>query len=184
MIKVQFSLLPAKATAIMRKKPLVLIVISLVLVGTSIAAASSPAATNKATSPKSEDYQRELLGAVDTTVGTPQNGRDPASQPQNSLASAASKPEGPGQRVAKPAANVSGSHDHHDVSAKQTGVTSGGCIIGYGNAGQCLATTGHDQDITCEYVHEKGFHHGLAVTGDDHLHLDKNNDKTACGHDD
>lgn len=185
MRKVSFTSLPAKTTQLMRKKPLILIAISLILVGASIAAVAAPSKTSPTASPQTEDHKRELIGAVDTSVGMPQDGRDPAAQPQNSLASAASKPEGPGQRTAKPAANVTGSHDHHASPSTQDGVTSAGCVIGYGKPGeQCLPTPGKGKAVTCDYVHSKGFHDGLVVTGDDKYNLDKNNDKTACGHSD
>ena len=183
MRKVSFTSLPAKAKQLIRKKPLVLVVISLVLAVTSIVAVAAPSKTNPSASPKTDDYQRELIGAVDTSVGMPQDGRDPASQPQNSLASAASKPEGPGQRNDKPAANAQGDHSHHHEMPKQEGVTSAGCIVGYGKPDQCLQTPGEGKPVTCEYVHKRGFHNGLAVTGNDKYHLDKNHDKIACGHD-
>jgi hypothetical protein len=63
-------------------------------------------------------------------------------------------------------------------------MTSGGCIIGYGQAGQlCLPTNGDHKKITCDYV-RKYFPNGVAVTGDDSLKLDKNGDMTACGNGD
>jgi hypothetical protein len=135
-------------------------------------------------------YKQELKSAVDKPNGAPRDGRDPASQGQNSLASAASKENGAGLRTDKPAANVkgdNGKHVHpHDVLAdpKTDGTTSGGCIIGYGQAGaQCLPTNGDHKKITCDYV-RKYFPNGVAVTGDDSLKLDKNGDKTACGNGD
>jgi hypothetical protein len=132
-------------------------------------------------------YKEELKSAVDKPNGTPRDGRDPSSQRQNSLASAASKANGAGLRTDKPAANVKGdNHNHvhpHDVLAdpKTDGMTSGGCILGYGKAGeQCLPTNGDHKKISCDYV-RKYFPDGVAVTGDDKLKLDKNGDMTACG---
>jgi hypothetical protein len=186
MSKLSFTLLRTKFMNVIRKKPLVIALVAVALLVASIGATTIPSVdTTTAHSPKTEDHQRELIGAVDVSTGAPQNGRDPASQSQNSLASAASKPEGPGQRVSKPAANVNGSHGHHDAPAKPSGVNSAGCVVGYGKPGeQCLPTPGANKPVTCDYVHSKGFHHGLSVTGDDQFHLDKNHDDIACGHDD
>lgn len=179
---------PASVKTLIQKKPLVVMAIAIVLIISSLVAFVVPADgsdKNTGESKSSEDHQRELIGAVDISTGAPQDGRDPANQSQNSLASAASKPEGPGQRTAKPAKNVEGSHSHHDAPAKQPSVNSAGCIVGYGKAGeQCLPTPGANKPVTCDYVHSKGFHNGISVTGDDPYHLDKNHDKTACGHGD
>jgi hypothetical protein len=135
-------------------------------------------------------YKQELKNAVDKPNGAPRDGRDPALQVQNSLASAASKENGAGLRTDKPAKKVKGETGRQvhpdDVLAdpKTDGTTSGGCIIGYGQAGeQCLPTNGDHKKITCDYV-RKYFPNGIAVTGDDSLKLDKNRDKTACGTDD
>jgi hypothetical protein len=137
-----------------------------------------------------EAYKQELKSAVDKPNGAPRDGRDPASQGQNSLASAASKENGAGLRTDKPAANVKGDNGKHvhpnEVLAdpKTDGTTSGGCIIGYGQAGgQCLPTNGDHKNITCDYV-RKYFPNGVAVIGDDSLKLDKNGDMTACGNGD
>ena len=132
-------------------------------------------------------YKHELKNAVDKPNGAPRDGRNPALQAQNSLASAASKQNGVGLRTDKPAKEVKGDKGRqvhpHDVltDPKTDGTTSGGCIIGYGQAGeQCLPTNGDQKKITCDYV-RKYFPDGIAVTGDDRLKLDKNRDKTACG---
>lgn len=132
-------------------------------------------------------FKQELKNAVDKPNGAPRDGRDPASQAQNSLASAASKENGAGLRTDEPAKKVKGDKGKrvhpHDVLAdpKTDGTTSGGCIIGYGQAGeQCLPTNGDHKKITCDYVRNY-FPDGVAVTGDDRLKLDKNRDKIACG---
>lgn len=132
-------------------------------------------------------YKKELKNAVDKPNGAPRDGRDPALQAQNSLASAASKENGVGLRTDKPAKEVKGDkgkHVHpHDVLAdpKTDGTTSGGCITGYGQDGeQCLPTNGDHKKITCDYV-RKYFPNGIAVTSDDRLKLDENRDMIACG---
>lgn len=132
-------------------------------------------------------YKQELKNAVDMPNGTPRDGRDPALQVQNSLASAASKEHGVGLRTDKPAKEVKGHEDRqvhpHDVLSdpETNGTTSSGCIIGYGQAGgECLPTNGDHDKITCDYV-RKYFPDGISVTSDDGMNLDKNHDMIACG---
>lgn len=168
-----------------KKQALVLATATVLLLSVIGSAVIVPAVNRPDSDALAGDHQRDLKAAVDSEDGEPQNGRDPASQIQNSLASAATKPSGPGQRTDTPAANVQGDHDHHAEHHTQPGVTSGGCIVGYGKPGeQCLPTPGEGKPVTCDYVHQKGFPHGIAVTGNDRYHLDKNHDETACGHGD
>src|SRR5690554_5918693 len=89
-------------------------------------------------------YQHQLRSQVDTASGAPRSGRDPASQKQTSLSEVATKPVGSGQRVEKPAANVSGGKKRVNPAkvlpdTKKTGVLASGCLLGYGTPGeQCL----------------------------------------------
>jgi hypothetical protein len=90
-------------------------------------------------------YQLQLRGQVDTTDGAPRTGRNPATQPQTSLAAAASQPAGNGLRVDTPAANITGDHNHHVQPSAvlpnphTTGKLFNGCLIGYPAAGeQCV----------------------------------------------
>jgi hypothetical protein len=91
-------------------------------------------------------YQRQLRTQVDTTTGAPQTGRNPAGQPQTSLAWAASQPVGNGLRTDAPAAAVAGDHQHHVMPAqiipdpKATGKLSNGCRTGFANPGQTCVT--------------------------------------------
>lgn len=137
-----------------------------------------------------ETYEDYLQGQVDTETGAPRAGRDPASQQQSSLASAASSPTGAGQRVDKPASDVQGDHNTHHSSSdvygdpNQTGIGVNGCYIDYGVQGQeCVpAHAATDGKLTCEGVRTHGgFPNGVKVTGKDRFNLDKNHDGTACG---
>jgi hypothetical protein len=102
--------------------------------------------------PKStKTYQQQLQSEVETDYGSPRDGRNPASQTQTSLAYAASQPAGPGQQVDKPAAAVVGSHSHHVdpktvlPDTRNTGVVSGGCLLGYGQPGEKCVQVGKAQ---------------------------------------
>lgn len=184
-MKQHLTSLLLKLRRLNKKQALAMAAVSVLLISVISSAAIVPAVNRPSSDAQAGDHQRDLKAAVDSEDGEPQNGRDPASQIQNSLASAATKPSGPGQRTDTPAANVQGDHDHHAEHQTPSGTTSAGCIVGYGKPGeQCLPTPGEDKPVTCEYVHSKGFPHGIAVTGNDQFHLDKNHDKTACGHGD
>lgn len=78
------------------------------------------------------------------------------------------------------------------VDAKKIkGTGNGGCVVGYGNPGQCLpvvppshaAHAAHDMDVswTCEELRTL-FVEGITVQrGKDSLKLDSNKDGVACG---
>ena len=157
------------------------------IAGTSL---HSPA---HATKIAAKQYQNQLKGQVQSVDGSPVAGRDPASQGQNSLAAAASKPSGTGMRVDTNASAVTGDHSHHvdpgntmqgmDMGGSaMDGVLSNGCLADYGNPGeQCVpAYAPNNQPINCAYVRQQ-FPQGVKVTGSDSRHLDNNGDGTACG---
>lgn len=136
-----------------------------------------------------EAYRQELQAQVEQPDGTPNTGRDPANQGQNSLEAAASKPAGAGLRSDQPASgatgNTGGQASHGDVygDAKGSGIGSNGCFIDYGIQGeQCLPAhaAGDDKVLNCAEV-RKYFKDGVAVTGTDRFHLDHDGDKIACG---
>lgn len=164
--------------------------LALVLVAAGGAMAIKAGVTADKQAKQQAQYERQLQAAVDTSTGAPRDGRDPASQGQNGLAAAASRPAGPGQQTDTPAAGVVEDHSGHDVKAetvlvdsKNSGVGNNGCLIDYGKPGeQCLPTPGTGQAVSCDHV-RKYFAHGIAVTGQDRFKLDANGDKTACGHD-
>jgi hypothetical protein len=91
-------------------------------------------------------YQLQLRSQVDNANGSPKNGRDPAGQPQTSLAWAASQAVGTGLRTDKPAAAVTEDHSHHVHSeavlpVKGSGKLSNGCLTGYPNPGEkCVSS--------------------------------------------
>ena len=146
--------------------------------------------SNNATKPISQEaYRQQLQAQVEQADGTPNTGRDPASQGQNSLEAAASKPAGAGLRTDQPASGANGTSGGHaghgDVSgdAKGTGIGSNGCFIDYGVQGeQCLPAhaAGDDKVLNCAEV-RKYFKDGIKVTGTDRFHLDHDGDKIACG---
>jgi hypothetical protein len=93
-------------------------------------------------------YQLQLRSQVDAADGSPKTGRDPISQPQTSLAWAASQPVGNGLRTDSPAAAVTGAQSHPVNPAgvlpnpKATGKQINGCLIGYPDPGEkCFTTT-------------------------------------------
>jgi len=162
----------------------IILVISIVMV-----------APSTGTGPSTANIQanREYLRSqVDTETGAPREGRDPTTQQQTSLASAASNPTGARQRVDKPAAGVQGDHSHHNSSSdvygdpNQTGIGSNGCYIDYGIPGeQCVpAHAATNGTLTCDGVHSHGFPNGIKVSGTDRFGLDTNHDGTACGNGD
>lgn len=111
--------------------------------------------------------------------------QDPASQRQTSLASAASTPNSSGNNGDNPASGVSGGNkrvDPKDVlgGRKGSGISSGGCAVGYGRPDQCVpARAPGGGPATCTQV-RRMFPNGVGVTGSDQLKLDRNNDKVAC----
>lgn len=144
---------------------------------------------DKQSGPDAAAYKEQLRSQVEGPDGTPNSGRDPASQGQTSLADAASRPAGAGSRTDTPAAGVTGDHNTHNTSgdvygdANQTGVNSAGCYIDYGVQGQeCLPAhaAGSDGKLTCGEVRQH-FPKGVKVTGTDRFKLDANGDKLACG---
>lgn len=114
-------------------------------------------------------------------------GTDPASRQQATLASAASAPNSGSNRGDNPAAGVSGGNNKVDPETQlgnreTSGVSSSGCAVGYGRMGeQCVpARAPGGGTTTCVDV-RKQFPGGIAVTGNDQLQLDKNDDGVACG---
>lgn len=137
------------------------------------------------------DYQKSLKAQVDNSDGSPVSGRDPSSQSQTSLASAAATPSGTGTRTDKPASGVTGSTTTNKTTPSQvytteqqkSGINDAGCFYDYGIPGQqCLsaAMANSDGTIGCDMVH-MDFPSGIKVSGTDRFHLDKNGDGTACG---
>ena len=145
------------------------------------------AAGNAGNKPQRTQTEQQLQAQVETPKGEPQTGRDPASQPQNGLATAASRPSGFGERTDTPAAGVTGSQRQTKASdvykdPKQTGIGSNGCYVDYGVQGQqCLPAhaSGDDKFLTCAEVRGH-FKDGIKVTGTDRFHLDGNTNGTAC----
>jgi hypothetical protein len=125
---------------------------------------------------------------VDDEAGAPRNGRDPASQAQASLASAAASPQGNGRRVERPAAAVHGDHGRDVVPSdvlgegRRRGLTAAGCFADYGVPGQqCLPAHAATRGVvTCAGVLAH-FPNGVQVSGRDRFRLDRNRDGTACG---
>ncbi len=139
-----------QSTPAAKRNPLINrpLIIMLVLLGT-FAAVHMVSAARAETS--KQTYQQQLQTEVDTNTGDPQDGRNPAAQAQNSLAFAASQPNGPGQQVEKPAANVTGISKRVDPKSvlpdtKHTGVLSGGCLLGYGTPGETCVQVGKVAD--------------------------------------
>jgi hypothetical protein len=144
------NLTTSTTTANTKKKPLInrTLILLFVFIG-AFATVHMVSAANDTTS--KQTYQQQLQSEVDTTSGSPIDGRNPATQTQTTLAYAASQAAGPGQQVDKPAANVVGDTSHKvDPSSvlpdtKNTGVLSGGCLIGYGIPGQQCVQVGKVQ---------------------------------------
>lgn len=180
---------PAVKMLRMLRRPAVVAVLLIAVVGAVVWALAGNG--DSATTPVSQEaYRQELQAQVEQSDGTPNTGRDPASQGQNSLAAAASKPAGAGLRTDTPAAAAEGDHSGHDVThgdvygdAKGTGIGSNGCFIDYGVQGeQCVPShaAGSDKVLNCAEV-RKYFKDGVKVTGTDRFHLDHDGDKIACG---
>lgn len=167
----------------------VIFVAAVVITAVTFENRSSSAAAGKKTTAAIEKNKDALRSQVDTTSGTPQDGRDPSMQQQTSLESAMSTPNVAGTRTSKPAAGVTGDTNHHvthgDVygDPAQTGVNSAGCLIDYGIRGeQCLPAGLRSDDgmLSCDKVRTR-FADGIKVTGVDRFHLDHNGDGLACG---
>jgi hypothetical protein len=164
-------------------RPLVLLGVIVATLGVvqAVSALQSPA------TPAAASYKHTLQAQVDTATGAPQNGRNPATQAQTSLAAAASQPNGIGKQVDKPAAGITGSMRHTDPASvlpnpKKTGVLASGCLINYGDPGvQCLPAyvKNGSKSPDCATI-QKLFKNGVKVNGTDTLRLDKNHDNIAC----
>lgn len=185
-----------------KKKPLFNrpLLILFVLLGSFAAIHMVSAATSNK---DGRTYQQQLQDEVDTSAGAPQDGRNPASQTQTSLAYAASQANGPGQQVEKPAASVVGNTSHRVdpksvlPDTKSTGVVSGGCLLGYGNPGaQCVQvgkvtaaqTTGvsgstslnlSSLPLSCD-TNVKQALQGVQLNGIDPFSISTSNGKAAC----
>lgn len=142
---------------------------------------SGPAEGAGATGPT--PYQRQLRAQTQEPAGNPRTGADPGRQRQGSLAAAASRRQGTGPRSDHPATGVrTGSVVRQPPPAGTPGVTSGGCVLGYGVPGaQCLPARGPgDTPLTCTYVVTL-FPAGVRVAGTDRLRLDTDRDGVGCG---
>lgn len=136
----------------------------------------APAAGREGPTP----YQRQLQTQVQDGAGAPRAGRDPARQPQTSLAQAAGRPHatpatGRGTRVTTPrrAGPLLG-------DPGKSGVLSNGCALGYGDADQCLpARAPGNVPMTCAHALTL-FPEGVPVRAKDRLRLDTNRDGWAC----
>lgn len=146
--------------------------------------------SDKPATMSAQDYKDQLEGQVTDQEGAPRDGRDPASQQQNSLASSASKPTGVGQRTDQTTIETPTDHDDHsahDDHHQQDAIGLNGCYVDYGIQGeQCLPAHagGTNGQLTCSSVHGHGFPNGIKVTGTDRFHLDTNHDGVACDNDD
>jgi hypothetical protein len=136
----------------------------------------APAAGREGPTP----YQRQLQAQVEDGAGAPKAGRDPAAQPQTSLAQAAGRPHakpatGKGTRVTSPRQAGPQVGD-----PGKSGVLSNGCAVGYGDADQCLpARAPGNAPMTCAYALTL-FPEGVPVRAKDRLRLDTNGDGWAC----
>jgi hypothetical protein len=172
-----------------RVRPVLLVAITLALTVIAAVAAVTVAEAGPVSRPKPvTGYQVQLRSEVDAANGAPRSGRDPAALKQTSLAAAAAKPVGNGDRASKPARNATRDHAHDAMPGdmlmdpKTSGELDSGCATGYGQPGaQCLPVKGpNGAKLTCAYV-VKIFPHGVVVLGADRLKLDANHDKIACG---
>lgn len=110
-----------------------------------------------------------------------------------SLAEAASKPHGIGARDLKPQgkpAKANPAPGRPKKEADGATVNISGCIVGYGDAGQCLpAVPGSAAEMGMSRIQMPWqcpevvltFPNGVKVTGKDVLKLDANKDGIACG---
>ena len=137
-----------------------------------------------------------LRAVVEDPAGSPRAGHDPAAQTQAGLAAAAARPgasrpaaAGPGPAASGPGSGptpvrVRSPRLPEQVlpNVRTSGVTSGGCAVGYGRPGaQCVpARAPGNQPLTCAYLVTL-FPDGVSVVGRDQLSLDPNRDGVACG---
>ncbi len=143
-------------------------------------------ADNGPSKPVDASAARESLRQqVETADRVPRDGRDPASQQQNSLSAAASRDNGTTLTDTE-STGIAGNGQPakpSDVYAdsSKSGIGSNGCYVDYGIQGQqCLpAHAAHHGSLTCDGV-RKHFPKGVQVTGTDRFNLDKNGDKIAC----
>jgi len=138
------------------------------------------------------DYQKSLKAQVDNADGSPASGRDPSTQSQTTLASAAATPSGTGTRTSTPASGLTGSTGSsvspdqvYGTTAEQRakGVNSAGCFYDYGVPGQeCMPASMANAkgELECSMV-RMHYPTGIKVSGTDRFHLDTNGDKIACG---
>lgn len=144
--------------------------------------------SNEPTKHDTKSYQESLKAQVDNTDGSPVSGRNPASQSQTSLSTAASTPSGTGTRTDNVASGVAGSTGNAKAAPstadqQKTGINSAGCFFDYGIPGQeCVPASMANSDgtLSCTGV-RMHFPKGVKVSGTDRFHLDANHDGTACG---
>lgn len=137
---------------------------------------------------RSLSWLDDLRARVETPRGAPQPGRDPASQRQRRLSSAASEARGNGRRVAMPARSVRGDRTRRVTPAqvfgaiRERGLSAAGCFVDYGRPGaECLpAHAAQGRVVTCVGVRAH-FPNGIVVSGTDRFRLDRNRDGVACG---
>jgi hypothetical protein len=132
-------------------------------------------------------YRAILQSEVDNAAGGPRNGHDPSAMPQGSLAAAASARNGVGTWGIRPARGVKGGSAIRKPGQvlpdrRAEGVTSGGCLIAYGEpGGQCVpARAPGNRPLSCDYL-VRLFTDGVRVRTADPLGLDRNRDGIACG---
>lgn len=129
--------------------------------------------------------QENLRQQVETADRIPRDGRDPASQQQNSLAAAASRDNGSTLTDTEGTSSAGNGQPAKpsDVftDSSKSGIGSNGCYVDYGIQGQqCLpAHAAHNGSLDCGGV-RKHFPDGIRVTGTDRFKLDKNGDSIAC----
>ena len=131
-----------------------------------------------------------LHSNLDNGAAGPHAGGDPAGARQVTLAAAARGHNGIGTWGVKPAQGVKSGFVQRRPNQvlphrQATGVTSGGCLVGYGDPGaQCVpARNPGNRPLTCAYV-ARLFPDGVRVTAGDPRHLDVNRDGRACGPED
>lgn len=175
------------------RRPRLLLAIAVVLMvtGLTVTTLAARLSESQAAAQQASENSRSRSNKdqVENAKGEPLNGRDPSSQSQTSLASAANSPAGNGTRTDKPAKDVQGDHNHttaYSGDPQKTGINAAGCFYDYGIPGeQCVSAGMADKDgkLTCSAV-LMHFPSGLKVSGTDRFSLDKNHDGIACGDND